>query len=76
MAVLVDLIRPMRDQATGSGKETFEIDRGQVVPGRKRDDCLFLVARRHQICGYQADVELARNLGLLTSGLLFAKKVT
>src|SRR5262245_14040780 len=36
----------MRDQATGNGKETFEIDRGQLVFGRKRDDQIAMTNRQ------------------------------
>jgi hypothetical protein len=34
----VALIRPVGDQATTSGEDAFEVDRGQFVPGRKCDD--------------------------------------
>ena len=36
--VLVDRIRPIGDQAAGGDEEAFEVDRGQLVPGRQRDD--------------------------------------
>ncbi len=36
--VLVDVIRPIGDQAAGGDEGAFEVDRGQLVPGRQRDD--------------------------------------
>ena len=36
--VLVDVIRPIGDQAAGGDEEAFGVDRGQLVPGRQRDD--------------------------------------
>ena len=36
--VLVDAIRPIGDQAAGGDEEAFVVDRGQLVPGRQRDD--------------------------------------
>ena len=49
--VLVNLIRPVRDQAAGGDEERFEVDRGQLVPGRQRDDQIAMKicrpARRH-----------------------------
>ena len=36
--VLVDNIRPVGDQAAAGDEETFAVDRGQLVPGRQRDD--------------------------------------
>src|SRR5262245_1136934 len=37
-AVRVYRIRPVRDQATGFDVVAVVVDRGQLVPGRKRDD--------------------------------------
>ena len=36
--VLVDEIRPVGDQAAAGDEEAFGVDRGQLVPGRQRDD--------------------------------------
>ena len=36
--VLVDEIRPIGDQAAAGDEEALEVDRGQFVPGRQRDD--------------------------------------
>src|SRR5262245_30059053 len=42
-AVLIDLIGAIGDQATGLDEETKRIDRGQLVPGRKRGDPIGMV---------------------------------
>ena len=44
--VLVDVIRPIGDQAAGGDEEAFEVDRGQLVPGRQRDDQIAMKRRR------------------------------
>ena len=36
--VLVDQIRPVGDQAAAGDEEAVGVDRGQLVPGRQRDD--------------------------------------
>ena len=36
--VLVDQVRPIGDQAAGGDKVAVRVDRGQLVPGRQRDD--------------------------------------
>ena len=36
--VLVDEIGPIGDQAAGGDEGAFVVDRGQLVPGRQRDD--------------------------------------
>ena len=36
--VLIDPIRPIGDQAAGGDEVAIEVDRGQLVPRRKRDD--------------------------------------
>src|SRR5262245_43427171 len=38
LSVLIDVVRSIRDQAAGGDEVTFEIDRGQFVPGRQCDD--------------------------------------
>ena len=43
--VLVDLIRPIGDQAAGGDEGAFEVDRGQLVPGRQRDDQIAMTLR-------------------------------
>ena len=49
--VLVDEIGPIGDQAAGGDEEALGVDRGQFVPGRKRDDQIAMNddngARRH-----------------------------
>ena len=40
LPVLVDVIRPIGDQATVGGEGTFEVDRRQLVPRRQDDDQL------------------------------------
>ena len=40
LPVLVDVIRPIGDQATVGGEGTFEVDRRQFVPRREHDDQL------------------------------------
>ena len=49
--VLVDEIRPIGDQAAAGDEEAVEVDRGQFVPGRQRDDQIAMNhrqrARRH-----------------------------
>ena len=44
-AVLVDEIGPIGDQAAGGDEEAFVVDRGQLVPGRKRDDQIAMKLR-------------------------------
>jgi hypothetical protein len=51
MAVLIDKIKPIGNQAAAGDKVTSVVHRGQFVPGRKRDDQLAMEyrprARRH-----------------------------
>jgi hypothetical protein len=35
---LIDVIRPIGDQATGVDEDTIVVDRGQLVAGRQLDD--------------------------------------
>ena len=35
---LVDQVRPVGDEAPGRDEEAVGVDRGQFVPGRKRND--------------------------------------
>ena len=44
--VLVDVIRPVGDQAAGGDEEALKVDRRQLVPGRKRDDQIAMNGRR------------------------------
>ena len=43
--VLVDVISPIGDQAAGGDEEAFVVDRGQLVPGRQRDDQIAMKVR-------------------------------
>src|ERR1700730_3192550 len=42
---LVDEISPIGDQAAFGDEEAFEVDRGQLVPGRQRDDQIAMELR-------------------------------
>ena len=44
--VLIDVIRPIGDQAAGGDEGAFEVDRGQFVPGRERDDQIAMNRRQ------------------------------
>ena len=44
--VLVDDIRPVGDQAAGGDEGAIAVDRGQLVPGRQRDDQIAMTLRR------------------------------
>ena len=43
---MVKVIRPVGDQAAGGDEKAFVVDRGQLVPSRKRDDQIATVLRR------------------------------
>ena len=64
----VDLIRPIGDQAAGGDEEAFEVDRGQLVAGRQRDDQIAMTlrqrARRHDqpAVGVRAKVATSRSI--------------
>ena len=45
-SVLVEQIGPIGDQTAISDEETFEVDRGQLVPGRQSDDQLAMSVSR------------------------------
>jgi hypothetical protein len=70
-AVLVEKIRPVGDQPAGGDHEASEIDRGQLVPARQRDDqvamnCRLRTSRHDQAAigrageGRDAALDLAR----------------
>ena len=58
--VLVDEIRPIGDQAAGGDEEAIGVDRGQFVPGRKRDDQIAMNDRRRARRHDQAAIRGAR----------------
>ena len=43
---MVDVIRPIGNQAAVNGKGAFEVDRRQFVSGRKRDDQFVMNVRQ------------------------------
>ena len=55
--VLVDEIRPIGDQAAAGDEEAGGVDRGQFVPGRKRDDQIAM-NRRHRAPPSRSDRHL------------------
>ena len=57
---MVDVIRPIGDQAAGSDKGAFEVYRRQFVPGRKLDDQL-VMNWGMEVCGYLASTSLTES---------------
>ena len=47
--VLVDEIRPIGDQAAAGDEEAVGVDRGQLVPGRQRDDQIAMNRRANAL---------------------------
>jgi hypothetical protein len=45
-AVLVDQIRPIRDQSTDGDERALVVNRGQLVPGRKPDNQIAMSCRQ------------------------------
>ena len=58
--VLFDVIRPVGDQATSGGEDTIEVDCGQFVPGRQRDDQIAMKLRQRARRHDQAAIRSAR----------------
>jgi hypothetical protein len=46
-AVLVEEIRPVRDQAASGDEEAFVVDCGQFVPGGEHDDQIAMTRHHH-----------------------------
>src|SRR6516162_11713567 len=46
LSILGNVIRPVGDQAASGDEGPFEVDRGQLVPGCKRDDQIAIEIRR------------------------------
>ena len=58
--VLVDYVRPIGDQAAAGDEVPFEVDSGQLVPGRKRDDQIAMKHRQRAPCHDQTAIRGAR----------------
>jgi hypothetical protein len=57
---LVDKVRSIGDQAAGSHKEPFEVDCGEFVPGRQRDDQIAMKLGQRAASHDQATIRGAR----------------
>jgi hypothetical protein len=60
LSVLIDVVRSIRDQAAGGDEVTFEIDRGQFVPGRQCDDQIAMARRSRARRRDQTAIQRAR----------------
>src|SRR5262249_54716033 len=68
---LIDVIRPIGDQAAGVDVHTIVVDRGQLVAGRQLDNPIPIKNSRRgaRRPGYPAVIEPPRNRGPITFGV-------
>ena len=73
-AIRVDVIRPIGNQAASGDEEAFVVDRGQLVPGRQRDDQIAMklsprtrpLSRSTAPSGECANASMSRSISLVS----------